>query len=66
MNYFGLFFTFMIPGIFIGLMAAYVVRGALANLRASAASRQSAPSRKQLYVCDLRLDGRAECSRRAA
>ncbi|MDR0841159.1 MAG: hypothetical protein LBN26_07255 [Christensenellaceae bacterium] len=26
MNYFGLFFTFMIPGILMGIMAAYALR----------------------------------------
>ncbi|MEG1547287.1 MAG: hypothetical protein RR232_03670 [Clostridia bacterium] len=52
MNYFGLFFTFMVPGIILGIMCASVLMR-----RTTRKSRQTAfvkKSKRRLYVCDLR------------
>ena len=49
MNYFGLFFTFMIPGVLIGIMAAAVLREvASAKLRQVARRRKYAAHERYL------------------
>lgn len=58
MNYFGLFFTFMVPGIVIGAMAAVALyQEANARKRRAArlrvASRRNAVARDRLYVHDM-------------
>jgi MFS superfamily sulfate permease-like transporter len=58
MNYFGLFFSFMVPGIVIGVMAAVAfyqeakARARRAAQRRGNAARLTAP-RDRLYVHDL-------------
>ena len=49
MNIFGLFFTFMIPGILLGLLAAAVL-----GERAKEKKRHTAAVKRALYVHDLR------------
>lgn len=58
MNYFGLFFTFMVPGIIIGAMAAAAVyQEAKARRHREARRRKTAAraavSHNRLYVHDL-------------
>ncbi|HWS30423.1 MAG TPA: hypothetical protein VN512_09985 [Clostridia bacterium] len=56
MNYFGLFFSFMLPGIFIGAMAIAVIRQEIISHKRRAAreerERQHKNARK-LYVHDF-------------
>ncbi len=60
MNYFGLFFSFMFPGIILGVMAAVAIhqeaksraRRARSNLRRMPAQNAPAP-RDRLYVHDM-------------
>lgn len=60
MNYFGMFFTFMIPGLVLGALFAIVVREEkdkrAAKRRAAALPAQPVTSRDRLYVYDLRQD----------
>ena len=60
MNYFGLFFTFMLPGVLLGIMAAAAFsqeRKAKKAKRAAARPRiartEAVVERGRLYVCDL-------------
>lgn len=57
MNYFGLFFTFMVPGIIIGAMAAAAVYQQAKARRREAMRRKNAAhavaSHNRLYVHDL-------------
>lgn len=59
MNYFGLFFTFMVPGIVLGLLAAYSLREAAAAKRRKGArarqraARQAERHKRALYVSTL-------------
>ncbi len=58
MNYFGLFFTFMVPGIVIGVMAAVAVYQGMKRRarRAQRLRRRNDPaviSRDRLYVHDM-------------
>lgn len=53
MNYFGLFFSFMLPGIFIGAMAIAVIRQEVINRKRRAARETRERQRKnvrKLYV----------------
>ena len=63
MNYFGLFFTFMIPGIIIGTMAAAAAKQAADRRRRQAvkACREAmrAVPRNKLYICTLEKDAKA-------
>ncbi len=56
MNFFGMFFSFMIPGILLGMMAASVLRQQTRRRRAAA---RAAVRRRALYVCDLRQENAA-------
>lgn len=63
MNYFGLFFTFMIPGIIIGTMAAAAAKQAADRrrreaIRARRAAMRTVP-RNKLYVCTLEKEAKA-------
>lgn len=58
MNYFGLFFSFMVPGVIIGAMAAVAIyQEAKARARRNAKRRANAQRlvvpRDRLYVYDL-------------
>ncbi|MDD6045053.1 MAG: hypothetical protein PUC76_05360 [Clostridia bacterium] len=63
MNYFGLFFTFMIPGIIIGTMAAAAAKQAADRRRRQAvkACREAMRTvpRNKLYICTLEKDAKA-------
>lgn len=56
MNYFGLFFTFMIPGVIVGALAVAAVVEER-RIRARKAARRKAAQREaargSLYICDL-------------
>lgn len=59
MNYFGLFFTFMVPGIIMGITAAAaIIRHIKAKQKAERIARKAAhiQKSKQLYVCSLTKD----------
>jgi len=64
MNYFGLFFTFMVPGILMGIMMASVLRESLVKKqramkrreRACVLAMQNRPVQGKLYVHNLRED----------
>ena len=63
MNYFGLFFTFMVPGIIIGTMAAVAAKQAADRrrkeaVRARRAAMRTVP-RSKLYVCSLVEEAKA-------
>ena len=63
MNYFGLFFTFMIPGIIIGTMAAAAAKQAADRrcreaIRARRAALRTVP-RNKLYVYTLEEEAKA-------
>lgn len=63
MNYFGLFFSFMVPGVIIGVMM--MVSAHQASLRKQAAARRAqaakmrAVPKNRLYVCDIREECKA-------
>lgn len=63
MNYFGLFFTFMVPGIVIGTMGAAAAKQAADRRRRQAISRRRnemhTVPRNKLYVCTLEKDAKA-------
>lgn len=63
MNYFGLFFTFMVPGIVIGTMGAAAAKQAADRRRRQAIrNRREAMHtvpRNKLYVCTLEKDVKA-------
>lgn len=52
MNYFGLFFSFTLPGIIIGILIAVAVAQGVAAQRRAEKRRQ--PRRRGLYIKDLR------------
>lgn len=59
MNYFGLFFTFMLPGLALGAMAAAVViteKQKYANKQRRTAAQKQIRSREKLFVYDLMED----------
>ena len=63
MNYFGLFFTFMVPGIIIGTMATAAAKQAADRrrreaIRARRAALRTVP-RNKLYVCSLQEEAKA-------
>ena len=54
MNYFGLFFSFMIPGILIGWMCAYCIKaGSLKKLQNGRREHQKPVDKQKLYICTL-------------
>jgi hypothetical protein len=54
MNYFGLFFSFMIPGMLIGWMTACCVKEAAEKRNREQQAVRTAPQRRRkLYVYDL-------------
>ncbi len=63
MNYFGLFFTFMIPGIIIGTMGAVAAKQAADRRRREAIKARraamTAVPRNKLYVCTLEKEAKA-------
>ncbi len=63
MNYFGLFFTFMVPGIIIGTMAAAAAKQAADKRRREAVrarrAAMAAVPRNKLYVCTLEKEAKA-------
>ena len=57
MNYFGLFFTFMVPGLVLGAMAVFAAQESKSRHKARrAAQSQARPCQGKLYVYDLRQD----------
>lgn len=52
MNYFGLFFSFTLPGVILGILIAVAVAQGVAAQRRAEKRRQ--PRRRGLYIKDLR------------
>ncbi|MDO5111306.1 MAG: hypothetical protein Q4E65_03270 [Clostridia bacterium] len=56
MNYFGMFFSFMIPGLILGAMAVAVLGEKKGAGKAGARARRCAAPQEEktkLYICDL-------------
>ncbi|OQB23911.1 MAG: hypothetical protein BWY11_01516 [Firmicutes bacterium ADurb.Bin182] len=56
MNYFGLFFSFMVPGILIGWMCAYCFKEFADKKHRRAVKRVEAGKRQKLFVYNLMDD----------
>jgi len=63
MNYFGLFFSFMLPGMIIGIMMMASARQTAERKQAAArrarAAQMRAVPKNRLYVCDIREERKA-------
>lgn len=56
MNYFGLFFSFTLPGVILGILIAIAVAHGLAAQRRAEQKQQ--PLRRGLYIEDLKGDAK--------
>ncbi len=65
MNYFGMFFSFMIPGLILGAMAVAVFGEKQRGYRAHVEEKRDAArqhDRSKLYICDLAAELREEAA----